>query len=258
MSVYLHSIVAETIDCKNLFRISSGMFGRSAGGDFFYTLVRGYLAMPRMPTVDTEDWLDLHDLASLADPSYKLSECEFFLDLATQENDKDKFRWLISAFFGAAYSFFEINALRAYQSFCNPETGEPIENEEALETLRRYVRVLQDAKRPTYVKTAGQHEITIELYDLRKRNNHHYPISIMTSGQRVPEDFHFGNLSGKGIPALAFCRQIMSLNPVARQTCRWVHGRNHSLNCRRYRCACRRVHPSAPRIYWRLFGGQHA
>jgi hypothetical protein len=167
--------------------------------------------MSRKLTDDTADWLNLLDLDSIADPSDKLTECEFFLELATQENDKDKFRWLISAFFGAAYSFFEINALRAYQSFHNPETGDPIENEEALETLRRYVRVLQDAKRPSYVKTAGQHEITKELYELRKGNTHHYPLSIMTSGKMLPENFQFGSLSGKGIPALAFCRQVISL-----------------------------------------------
>jgi hypothetical protein len=140
-----------------------------------------------------------------------LSECEYFFELATQENDKDKFRWLISAFFGAAYSFFEINALRAYESFHDPVTGEPIQNQEALDTLRRYVRVCQDAKRPTYVKTAGQHNITKELYELRKGNTHHYPLSIMARGQRIPEDFHFGSLSGKSIPALAFCRQVLSL-----------------------------------------------
>lgn len=167
--------------------------------------------MSRKLTDDTEDWLNLLDLDAIADPSDKLTECEFFLELATQENDKDKFRWLISAFFGAAYSFFEINALRAYQSFHNPETGDPIENEEALETLRRYVRVLQDANRPSYVKTAGQHEITKELYELRKGNTHHYPLSIMTSGKLLSENFHFGSLSGKGIPALAFCRQVISL-----------------------------------------------
>ncbi len=167
--------------------------------------------MPKKFSADSEDWLNLLDLDAIADPSDKSSECKYFLELATQEADKAKFRWLISAFFGAAYSFFEINAIWAYQSFHNPETGYSIENEEALETLRRYVGVFQDAKRPTYVKTAGQHEVTKELYELRKGNTHHYPLSIMTSGQQVPEDFHFGSLSGKGIPALAFCRQVMSL-----------------------------------------------
>ena len=160
---------------------------------------------------ESDDWLDLLDLEALADPSDKFSECEFFLALATEENDKNKFRWLISAFFGAAYSFFEINALRAYQNFCNPQTGEPIADEEVLKVLRSYVRVVQDAKKPAYVKTAGQHEITKELYELRKGNTHHYPLSIMTAGLPAPENFLFGRLSGKGTPALAFCRQVMLL-----------------------------------------------
>lgn len=167
--------------------------------------------MSRKFSADTEDWLNLLYLDAIADPSDKSSECEYFLGLAAEENDKDNFRWLISAFFGAAYSFFEINALLAYQSFHKPKTGDPIENQEAIETLRRYVRVFQDVKRPTYVKTAGQHEITIELYDLRKGNTHHYPLSIMASGPQVPEDFHFGSLSGRGIPPLVFCRKVMSL-----------------------------------------------
>jgi len=167
--------------------------------------------MPHKFSPDTEDWLNLLDLDAIADPSDKLSECEYFLGLAAEETDKDKFRWLISAFFGAAYSFFEINALRAYQSFHNPETGDPIENDDALEILRRYVRVVQDVKRPAYVKTAGQHKITRELYELRKGNTHHYPLSIMTNGKQLPEDFHFGSLSGKGIPALVFCREAMLL-----------------------------------------------
>lgn len=167
--------------------------------------------MPHKFSADTEDWLNLLDLDAIADPADKLPECEYFLALASDETDKDKFRWLISAFFGAAYSFFEINALRGYQSFHNPNTGDPIENEEALETLRRYVKVVQDVKRPTYVKTSGHHKITKELYNLRKGNTHHYPLSIMTCGTRLPDDFHFGSLSGKGIPALAFCREVMSL-----------------------------------------------
>ena len=48
--------------------------------------------MSRKLTADTEDWLNLFDLAAIADPSDKLSECEYFLELATTENEKDKFR----------------------------------------------------------------------------------------------------------------------------------------------------------------------
>lgn len=158
-----------------------------------------------------EDWISLLDLDAIADPLDKSSECGYFLKLAIQENNKNKFRWLISAFLGAAYSFFEINALRTYIDFNDPKTGNPIKNEEALKALNCYVRVFQNEKCPTYVKTAGQHDVTKRLYEFRKRNTHYYPLSIMTSGQQVPEDFHFGSLSGKGIPVLAFCREVMSL-----------------------------------------------
>lgn len=159
-------------------------------------------------TIEFDDWLRLCDLNAIADSSDKIAECEYFLGLASQEKDKDKFRWLVSAFFGAAYSFFEIHALRAY-SDSNPQTGDPIENDEALATLRRYVRVVQ--KRPNYVKTSGLHDITKQLYELRTGNTHHYPLSIMTTKQELPEGFQFGSLSCRGVPALAFCRQAMSL-----------------------------------------------
>lgn len=169
------------------------------------------MTMPIKHISEFDDWLNLLDFEAIADVSDKVAECEYFLSLAAQEKEKDKFRWLISAFFGAAYSFFEIQALRAYHDFHNPQTGDPIENAEALASLRRYVRVVQDVKRPNYVKTSGQHDITKQLYELRKGNTHHFPLSIMTTNQELPEGFQFGSLSGKGFPALAFSRQVMSL-----------------------------------------------
>ena len=161
-------------------------------------------------TSEFEDWLNLLDINAIADVSDKVAECEYFLSLAAQEKDKDKFRWLISAFFGAAYSFFEIQALRAFHDH-NPQTGERIENDEALATLRRYVHVVQKQNRPNFVKTSGQHDVTKLLYEFRKENTHHYTLSIMISSQELPEGFQFGNLSGKGVPALSFCREAMLL-----------------------------------------------
>ncbi len=158
-----------------------------------------------------DDWLNLIDLNAIADPCDKISECEYFFGLASQEKDKDKFRWLISAFFGAAYSFFEIQALRAYHDFNNPQTGEPIENSEALAMLNRFVCIEQSKKNPHFVKTSCKHEITKQLYELRKGNTHHYPLSIMTKNQELPYDFEFGYLTNQGVPALAFCREILSL-----------------------------------------------
>lgn len=158
-----------------------------------------------------EDWLSFIDLDAIALPQDKISECEYFLSLAKNEIDPNKFRWLISAFFNAAYSFFEITALSAYNAYTDPENGNLIEDQEVIDKLRCYVKVLQNAKNPSFVKTAGHHEITIKLYELRKGNTHHYPLSIMSTGSSLPEDFHFGYLSGKGTPALEFCEQVMSL-----------------------------------------------
>lgn len=158
-----------------------------------------------------DDWLDLLDLNAIADPDDKIAECEYFLALASAELELKRFRWLISAFFGAAYSFFEISALNAFHAFTNPQTDDPIEDSQALDTLRRYVKVFQNVKRPSFVKTGGHHDVTKQLYELRKGNTHHVPLSIMAAGPTLPEDFHFGYITGKGTPALAFCRAAMSL-----------------------------------------------
>ena len=90
-------------------------------------------------TNDAEDWLNLLDFAAIADPGDKVRECEYFLAAASEEKDRDRFRWQVSAFFNAAYSYFETSALYAYLSFTDPKTGEPVEDSVALEVLRKYV-----------------------------------------------------------------------------------------------------------------------
>jgi hypothetical protein len=165
----------------------------------------------KKPELELDDWIDLLDLEALAEPSDKVNEAEYFLDLASKEVDVQRFRWLISAFFGAAYSFFETSALAAFHGFTNPETGGAIADDKALEVLRRYVKIVQNIKNPYFVKTGGLHPITAQLYELRKRNTHYYPMSIMAAGPSLPIDFQFGNLMGHGTPALAFCRESMSL-----------------------------------------------
>jgi len=160
---------------------------------------------------DEEDWLSLLDLSAIADPGDKVSECEYFLAIASNETNRERFRWQISAFFNAAYSYFETSALSAYFSISDPQTGEPVADSQTLDILRKYVRIVQNAKNPKYVKTAGLHPIAERLYELRKANTHHFPMSIMIVGSSLPEDFHFGNMTGKGTPALAFCRSTMAL-----------------------------------------------
>lgn len=160
---------------------------------------------------NNDDWLNLLDLSAIADPGDKLAECAYFLALAAQEKCREHFRWLISAFFNAAYSYFETSALSAYVAFYDPKTGEPIEDQEALLILRKYVKVFRNEKNPNFVKTAGLHPVTKQLYELRKANTHHFPLSIMVAGLSLPKDFHFGNMTGKGTPALEFCNSAMAL-----------------------------------------------
>jgi hypothetical protein len=157
------------------------------------------------------DILDCLDLEAIADPGDKIRECEFFLGLASYESDRVRFRWLISAYLNAVYSFFETTALYASVAFADPTSGEPIEDTEAVEKLRIYVRVAQNVKNPYYVKTAGLHPVIARLYEVRKAATHHFPLSIMAAGPNLPEDFHFGSMKGQGEPLLALCRNALAV-----------------------------------------------
>ncbi len=157
------------------------------------------------------EWVREIRMDAIADPSDKIAECEYFLGLASNEPNRERFRWLISAFLGAAYSYFEIRGLRAYRGRPHPETGEPVEDEDELRVLRQYVRVSQDKRNPDFVKTSGLNDITGELYKFRKQNTHHYPISLIQIGDDRPEGYHFGYRERDATPVLAFCRAAMKL-----------------------------------------------
>ena len=159
---------------------------------------------------DLNDWLNLLDLSAIVEPSDKMSECQYFLDLASKESDVQRFRWLVSAFFSAAYSFFEISAMSAFHAFTDSE-GELREDLDELEILGRYVTIVRNPKNPSFVKTGGNHEITKQLYKFRKGNTHHFPLSIMATDANLPESFHLGSTRGQGTPALQFCRAAMEL-----------------------------------------------
>ena len=160
---------------------------------------------------ERDGWIEIHDLDALAEADDKVRECRYFLSLIERERNWHCFRWLTSAFLGAAYSFFEIQALGAFFSFYHPETGDPIENDEALTVLRRYVAVVQDAKRPSYVKTKGVHPVTEVLYNMRRGNTHHYPLTIRPPSESAPEEFQFGGTKERGRPVLQFCREVLAL-----------------------------------------------
>lgn len=68
-----------------------------------------------------DDWLNLLDMDAIADPNDKIVECEYFLEFASAEPNVQRFRWLISAFFGAAYSFFEISGTECLSRLHRPK-----------------------------------------------------------------------------------------------------------------------------------------
>jgi hypothetical protein len=167
--------------------------------------------MPFVNTLTDNNILDQINLSAIANPGDKLRECEYFYGLAATEVDRNKFRWLVSAFLNAAYSFFESSALSTFVRFTNPETGEAIEDMKAVETLQKYVKIKQSKNNPYYVKTQASHPVTDRLYKYRSACTHHFPLSIMAGGPFLPEDYQFGYLRDKGVPVLALCRDALSL-----------------------------------------------
>jgi hypothetical protein len=167
--------------------------------------------MPPPADLPPDNFLERLDLGAIADAGDKVRECEFFLDVASGEKDRARFRWLVSAYLNAVYSYFETSALYASVAFTDPETGDPIEDTEAVETLRAYVRVFQHEKKPYYVKTGGLHPVVARLYEVRKAATHHFPLAIMAAGPNLPEDFHLGSIQGEGQPLLAVCREALAV-----------------------------------------------
>lgn len=159
---------------------------------------------------DFEDWLDRWDIQAVPDFDDKLRECEFFFELLSKETDRNKFRWLLSGFLNAAYSFFESSALTAHFRYTDSD-GEPYEDGEGISILRRHVKVEQNKKNRNFVKTAGLTPLTRQLYEVRKKCTHHFPLSIMVTGSSLPENFHLGSMKGEGVPAMPFCRDVLQL-----------------------------------------------
>lgn len=155
----------------------------------------------------------LHDLDIMAVPPLgdKLAECEYFYTLLSGENNQDKFRWLLGAFLNSCYGYLEFKASYLHYGFCHPETGEPIEDFEGLDTLRQYVRVFKLKNKSGFIKTSGLSELMEKLYKFRNRSTHDGGIEVMASGSDFPNDFKIGKYISKGVPALDFCKEILEL-----------------------------------------------
>ncbi|WP_157199263.1 hypothetical protein [Methylomonas koyamae] len=167
--------------------------------------------MSSAEAVDLNDWFSKWDIEAIPDLDDKVKECEFFFDALSTETDRNKFRWLVSAFLNAAYSFFESTALTAYYRFTDTESGELYEDQKGLEILKKHVKVFQKPSDPMFVTTAGLTPLTKQLYEFRKKSTHHFPLSIMATGTTLPEDFHFGSMQDQGVPVMPLCRDSLAL-----------------------------------------------
>ena len=160
---------------------------------------------------DFSDFLSRIDMGAIADPGDKVRECEFFLGLASAEPDQIRFRWLISAFLNAVYSYFETNALYANLAITTEE-GDQIADDEAVAKLRAYVEVTtRNTKKGLRVDTSALDPVLKRLYEIRAAATHHFPLSIMATGSNLPEDFHFGSMRGEGEPVMKLCRDALEV-----------------------------------------------
>lgn len=161
--------------------------------------------------VDLKEVLGSIDMAAVPLPDDKRNECKYFLSLAERVKDRDEFRWLLSAFLGAAYSYIEIKAQSLCNRYYDEHTDAMYPDENGLEVLRRHVRVFQNKKNPNYVKTSGKSQLLKQLYEHRKENTHNYSLPITKMNSSVPESFGIGLHPDKAVPALQLCRDVLEL-----------------------------------------------
>ena len=159
--------------------------------------------------VDLRKILNDLDLSAIVLPDDKLKECDYFFGLLKSETDQDKFRWLLDAFLNSCYGYLEYKAAYLHYAFNDPDTGEPVEDWECLETLRKYVRVFQLKNKAGFVKTSGLSQLMKNLYKHRATSTHDGGIGIMQVGDDLPNDFHIGIYRGEGIPAMEFCSDVL-------------------------------------------------
>lgn len=150
------------------------------------------------------------DLSALVPPDDTLRECNFFYMLLTQECDRDKFRWLLGAFLNACYGYLEYKATYLHYAYSDPESGDPIEDWESLETLKKYVKVFKQKHKSGFIKTSGLSELMEKLYKYRNASTHDGGIGIIKSGDNLPYDFKIGHHKSKAVSALDFCSEVLS------------------------------------------------
>jgi len=158
-----------------------------------------------------EEYLENIDLDAIPMPDDKLKECYFYYNLLCTENDRAKFRWLLSAFLGSCYSFLEIKSKHLFFAFTDPDTGEMHEDENALAIFRQYVRAFKNKKNSSFIQTKALHALIKTLYEFRNKNTHHGALSIMQQGTATAENYLIGETLNTGVPAIKFCKSILFL-----------------------------------------------
>lgn len=155
---------------------------------------------------------DLIDIDCSAVPllNDKIKECHFFYELLSNECDRNRFRWLLGAFLNSCYGYLEDKASYLHYGYCDPCSGEPIEDEQGLEDLRKHVKIVKN-KKSGFIKTASFSELMKLLYKYRNIGTHDGGVGVLTVGENLPTDFHVGIRKSEGIPALELCKEILSL-----------------------------------------------
>jgi hypothetical protein len=153
------------------------------------------------------------DLSAVPVLNDKINECHFFYELLSNEYDRSRFRWLLGAFLNSCYGYLEDKASYLHYARCDHESGEPIEDEQGLETLRKHVQVFKH-KKTGFIKTTGFSELMKVLYKYRNKSTHDGGIGILIVGDNLPTDFHIGIRQSEGIPALELCMEVLSLFSV--------------------------------------------
>lgn len=159
---------------------------------------------------NSDKWLDIK-LDDIPDPLDKLLECKYFFRLLEVEVERDNFRWLMSAFLSAAYSFFETANFYAQKRYSDEVSSVDVGCEEMLGILKNYVFLREKGKGDKRFSTSGMMPLIKQLYDLRHLNTHRSAFSIKTNGVNLPGDFVIGFVASDDVSAIEFCKKIITI-----------------------------------------------
>ncbi|SFU62923.1 hypothetical protein [Nitrosospira multiformis] len=163
------------------------------------------------PISEMETLCNELDIVGIPSAWDTFQKCEYFLNLASSEVNTPQFSWLISAFLEAAYSYFDVLAIGAMNSFTDGYTGGTWQDEELYFKILGSV-VYIGSEGPFRVKTSiapYSPLIVRHLFKFHEDYTYHYPLAILKAGPNLPEEFRFGGSIRNGVPALEFCRKVL-------------------------------------------------